>query len=472
MIILLKNIKFIVSRINIVIVVITLLLVSNNILAQTDSAKVNYSFILAADRGDVKAVNQFILKKNVNINYRDADGNTPLFYAVNNGHEEVVKTLLYYGADPNIGSFDGFTPLMNTALQGNFDMAQLLLYDSRTKLDIYDVNNCTALHYASYYDNIYIADMLIYYGASTILKAKYKSSPLLLASYSGDTALAQILINAGNLIHLKNSKGYSPMSIAIQNDDSVLFDFYFEQLKDKKTESEDWNEFLKVAIKHENSYATDILMKFFQKGVYEMKNSNKLYVEAYHLENYSLINEFKKFGYKINWKPILNSIHACFSTSFNKDDYTSFLRIGVDEVRYQTSVSLFYGFRFGQHAIRKEVDDNIFYQYWEHRNIIGFQLKKYLYVLNSSKFIIKPYISADFQWHFINYNGTTATESGIFTFAPELGMSFRYQLLLIEFAYQYNDFKILDNTTHRIKVGVGIHIPFYQKSKKYYPLWL
>jgi len=472
MISILHNIKSLIGRNKTSFIIATIMFIGNIVLAQTDSSKVNYSFILAADRGDVKAVNQFILKKNVNINYRDAEGNTPLFYAVNNSHEEVVKTLLYYGADPNIGSFDGFTPLMNAALQGNFDMAQLLLYDSRTKLDIYDENNSTALHYAAYYDNIYIADMLIYYGANALLKAKYKSSSLLLASYSGDTALAQILINAGNLIHLKNSEGYSPMSIAIQNDDSVLFDFYFEQLKNKKTISEDWNEFLKVAIKHENSYATDILMNFFQKGVYEMTNSNELFTEAYRLENYSLIHEFEKFGYKASWKPILNSVHTSFSTSFNKDDYTSFLKIGIDEVRYQTSFSVFYGFRFGQHAIRKEINDNTFYQYWEHRNIIGFQFKKYLYVLNSSNFIIKPYISADFQWHFMNYNGTTFKESGIFAFAPELGISFRYQLLLIELAYQYNDFKILDNTAHRIKVGVGIHIPFYQKSKKYYPLWL
>jgi len=79
----------------------------------------------------------------------------------------VVKTLLYYGADPNISTYDGFTPLMNVALQGDFDMAQTLLYDARTKLDLYDVNNCTALHYASYYDNMYIADMLLYYGANS-----------------------------------------------------------------------------------------------------------------------------------------------------------------------------------------------------------------------------------------------------------------------------------------------------------------
>ncbi len=445
--------------------------VVNRSSAQSDSTKLNYSFVNAADRGDVKAVNRFILK-GVNLNYRDANGATALFYAANNSHMEVVKTLIYYGADPNIGTFDGFTPLMNAALQGEFEIAQLLLYDSRTSLDVYDVNNCTALHYASYYDNLYVADMLLYYGASAQLKAKYQSSPLLLASFTGDTAINQLLIDAGNLIKTKNNEGYSPMSIAIQNNDTLLFDFFFENLKNEKTEAKDWNLFLESAIKHENGYATDILMEFFQKGVFELKNSEELYTEAYRLENYKLINKFTKYGYNTSWMPIINSLHIKFSESFNTNDYTSFFKIGVEEARYQSSVSFVYGTRFGKKAIREKVDDNTFYQYWEHRNIIGFQLRKYVWIKSSNELVIKPYVGAEFQWHFVNYNGITQRKPTNFVFVPELGVSFKYQLLMVDFSYQYADFDIYDVSPHKINIGVGINIPFYQKSSKYYPLWL
>jgi len=453
------------------IVILLLVFGVNMSLAQSDSAKVNYSFINAADRGDVKAVNRFILK-GVNLNYRDANGATALFYAANNAHMEVIKTLLYYGADPNIGTFEGFTPLMNAALQGEFDVAQLLLYDARTKLDVYDVNNSTALHYASFYDNIYIVDMLLFYGANAQLKAKYHTSPLLLASYTGDTALAQLLIDSGNLIKLKNSEGYSPMSIAIQNDDSLLFNFYFSILKEAKTSDEDWNSFLEIAIKHDNSYATKMLMEFFQKGVFELKESETLLKEAYRLENYELVDEFKKYGYKASWVPIVNSVKFVFSESFNANDYLSFFKFGVDEVRYNVSASFVFGTRFVKKAIREKVDENTYYQYWEHRNVVGFQLRKHFLYMSAEELSIKPYVGVELQWHFVNYNGISQKTPTSFVFVPELGVSFKYQLLLIDLAYQYSDFSIYEVSPHRINIGLGIKIPFYQKSKKYYPLWL
>ncbi|RLD43688.1 MAG: hypothetical protein DRI86_09380 [Bacteroidetes bacterium] len=463
--------KYIFNSITKLIPLIYLVFISNYSSAQSDSAKVNYSFVNAADRGDVKAVNSFILK-GINLNYRDANGATALFYAANNAHMEVIKTLLYYGANPNIATFDGFTPLMNAALQGKFDVAQLLLYNARTKLDLHDLNNCTALHYASYYDNIYIVDMLLFYGANAQLKAKYQTSPLLLASFTGDTALTQLLINSGNLIKIKNSEGYSPMSIAIQNDDSVLFNFYFKKLIQANTEDDDWNDFLETAIKNENNYATEKLMDFFQKGVFKLKKSDNLLKEAYRLENYKLVAQFKNHGYSANWKPLINSFHIKFSESFNAKDFTSFFKFGVNEVRYNMSASFVYGTRFTKKAIQKKINENTFYQYWEHRNIVGFHLRKNFLYVPAGEFTIKPYIGAEFQWHFVNYNGVSQKEPTSFLFVPELGISFRYQMLIIDFSYQYSNFDIYEVSPHRINIGVGVNIPFYQKSKKYYPLWL
>ncbi len=443
----------------------------NHSFAQTDSTKEIYSFIEAADRGDVKAVNSYI-NKGVNINCRDANGGTPLFYAANNSHLEVIKTLLYYGADPNIGTMDGFTPLMNVSAQGNFKTAQLLLYDSRTKLDIIDINKCTALHYASYYDNIYIVDMLLFYGANAQLKARNSSSPLLLASFSGDTALAQLLINAGNLIKSFDTKGNSPMSIAIQNNDTVLFDFYFEKINNEVKEDKDWNSYLLTAIQHNNDYATNKLLDFFQKGVFELTDSKKLINQAYKLENYGLVAKFYRDGYKSSYKPIFNAAHFKFSESFNNTDYISYFAFGIDEVRYNISASIIYGTRFTTKAILNKIDENTFYQYLEHRNVLGFYLRKNIVFIPLKDIIIKPYIGAAFQWHFISYNGILQKQPTSFIFVPEFGVSFKYQLLLVDISYQYGNFKLYDVSPHRINVGIGINIPFYNKTKKYYPLWL
>jgi len=262
------------------------------------------------------------------------------------------------------------------------------------------------------------------------------------------------------------------MTIAIQNNDSLLFDFYFQKLKNGKTDEEDWSAFLESAIKYENSYATDVLMDFFQKGVFKLKESENLMKEAYQLENYKLVAEFKKFGYNLGWMPIINSAHFKFSESFNTNDFTSFFKFGQDEVRYNVSASLVYGTRFSKKAIREKIDENTFYQYWEHRNIVGFQLIKHFMCFSGNELSIKPYFGAEFQWHFVSYNGVTKRIPASFVFVPEIGISFKYSLLLVNLAYQYSNFGIYEVSPHRLNIGVGISIPFFQKSKKYYPLWL
>ena len=52
---------------------------------------------------------------------------TPLYWAVYNGHKNVVQLLLDEGADPNKADNEGISPLLNAAFQNYQDMAELLI---------------------------------------------------------------------------------------------------------------------------------------------------------------------------------------------------------------------------------------------------------------------------------------------------------------------------------------------------------
>ncbi len=53
------------------------------------------------------------------VNSLDPHGCTPLFYACENGHVDVVQLLLNYGADPHIANPEGVTPLAIARLHNN-----------------------------------------------------------------------------------------------------------------------------------------------------------------------------------------------------------------------------------------------------------------------------------------------------------------------------------------------------------------
>lgn len=64
---------------------------------------------IAALEGFAKIV-QFLLKNKCDVNTRNIDKETPLIDAVENGHVEVIRLLLQYGANPRLGNAKGDEP--------------------------------------------------------------------------------------------------------------------------------------------------------------------------------------------------------------------------------------------------------------------------------------------------------------------------------------------------------------------------
>jgi ankyrin repeat protein len=86
--------------------------------------------------------------------YEGADANvlndslqTPLAWAANEGHAEIVELLLKHGADPGIGDVGGELPLHRSCLSGEPSCVRLLL-DSNF-MDVANCSGLTPLHFAA-----------------------------------------------------------------------------------------------------------------------------------------------------------------------------------------------------------------------------------------------------------------------------------------------------------------------------------
>jgi ankyrin repeat protein len=82
----------------------------------------------AVEKGQEEIVKLLLSTKKVDVDWPDANGQTPLSWAAEKGHEEIVRLVLKTGA-VRINSNDqfGWTPLSRAARNGHEGVVKLLL---------------------------------------------------------------------------------------------------------------------------------------------------------------------------------------------------------------------------------------------------------------------------------------------------------------------------------------------------------
>jgi tetratricopeptide (TPR) repeat protein len=99
----------------------------------------------AIESNDIALVTSLVAR-GVNVDARGADGWTPLLEAAK-GTAEIASILLSHGADPNLSSHQGYTPLMRAAGHGCDEIVKLLI-SAGARLDAVDNSGQSALDIA------------------------------------------------------------------------------------------------------------------------------------------------------------------------------------------------------------------------------------------------------------------------------------------------------------------------------------
>jgi hypothetical protein len=112
------------------------------------------------ENGLTSSVKRLLSIRNINVNVKNVNGNTPLHYAVRNGHVEITRLLLENGAEVNVKSVGGFTPLHWAAWNGHVDILHLLV-ENGADLEVQNNDGRRALHIAASYGHLPFIQELI-----------------------------------------------------------------------------------------------------------------------------------------------------------------------------------------------------------------------------------------------------------------------------------------------------------------------
>jgi ankyrin repeat protein len=148
-----------------------------------------------------------LISVGADVNAKDKNSNTPLHWASNNGHVQVVNKLVEYGADIEAKDSEGRTPLYDACRNDHVAVVNELLCPG---VDI-DANN------DSNDSSSTILGKRKSRGANIEAQDRYGDTPLHLAALMGYLAVVKALLSCGADILAANNYGRHPIHYALTN---------------------------------------------------------------------------------------------------------------------------------------------------------------------------------------------------------------------------------------------------------------
>ena len=140
-------------------------------------------------------VTKLLMQKGAEIDVKSTSGVTPLMCASFWGRCKVAKLLLETGANPNLQDLQGKSALMLASEKGHCDVVTQLLAHS-AQLDAQDNDGNFSLHISVLEEMDKITALLLSRGADPSLKNKKKLSPFTMAILVGHHDTVQVFLDS------------------------------------------------------------------------------------------------------------------------------------------------------------------------------------------------------------------------------------------------------------------------------------
>jgi len=181
-------------------------------------------------------VAELLIKYGADVNVTDQWDFSPLHEAASKSKPDIVRLLLKHGADPKKKNSNGKIPLdlvksddeevrdllmgdaslLDAAKCGNLQRVMRLLTPENVNCKDTEGRNSTALHLASGYNNIEVAEYLLQHGAHVNIPDKGGLIPLHNAASYGHLDVADLLIRYNTNVNATDRWGFTPLHEASQ----------------------------------------------------------------------------------------------------------------------------------------------------------------------------------------------------------------------------------------------------------------
>lgn len=436
-------------------ILVTVLLLSSLITFSQNKAEkdsLNYALMDAAWAGKQDSV-LLLIKEGANVDARnDYSQETPLMYAAQQGHMDVVKILLANGASPDLEPINSEGALIRATTMGHLDVVEELIRNGANinqtgKLDR------TALHYATSFGYYYITDMLLYYEADIDNQARYDVTPLMCAIAAGYPEIAELLIRKGANPEIRDANGFNALMLASQLGYHKLCGLLIQKDSPLEDTTNQNNTALSLAVINNNYHAADTLLRRNANVNHRLSASQTPLTMAKSSGSDSLQKLLKVNGGKQNAYPYFDYFLFSYGSSFNSDDAIFGTYMGLHEVKTNINASLGFSLRYFRKRVLNEVQPDVFNQHWEQRFFLPLKVDKMFSLSNDyqNKLAVFAGLKGFYSWG--SYRGVNDKPDDFWGLAPRAGL---YWKPVSEFGisvnYEYMNLHQQTVSPHRISI--------------------
>ncbi|KAL8919594.1 MAG: hypothetical protein Q9172_004922 [Xanthocarpia lactea] len=189
------------------------------------------ALIIAANQGYVPAVT-LLLRSGADVNLSSRDGWSPLHWSCKDGNETVVRILLDHGAKPDANQC-GWTPMLIAAKHGYMTVVQTLAKVG-VNINAEDYYGRRALHWAAKYGLEVMVRLLIDEGADLNAVDNWGRTALIWAVSNKRHAITKLLLASGANVDVDTLDGSTALHLAVFLQDEEIV----QQLLDNRANVE------------------------------------------------------------------------------------------------------------------------------------------------------------------------------------------------------------------------------------------
>ena len=415
-----------------------------------------YSLILAADDGDLAAVD-LLVSRGTDLDAATEEGVTPLMYAAHNGFPEVVEYLIGHGADVNAVPENGITALISASKTGDYEICKMLV-DSGADIDVRDYNGLSALLYASAYNHPAVIALCIENGAAINQRDWMGNNPLLMAACFGNYEAVDLLLDYGAYIDSRDYNDFTALHIACQNGDYDLVWLLIDKGADVNALNKGMLSPLAIAV--DNSHQ-DIVELLLESGanINQKLSSSRTTLDIAHenkdeqMEEYLLRN-----GARSNPYLVISDILLTTELDFSGNDFLLGQAGGVREKK--TGINLQVGYMFRPMRTRiLDIEHELYAtQYWERRHLIFLALDRNLRIWqkDENQYGFLPGVRVVHSWS--NYRGSDLHPEPLVALVPSGSIFWRSEFFQMNLTYEYLDYRMHNFSPHRFNMAFRFYI--------------
>jgi ankyrin repeat protein len=395
------------------------------------------NLMVAASNGFDKEIERLI-SKGADINVVSYQGATPLVFAVANNHLSSVLTLLAHNPDVNKLTSNNETPLLISVKNQNLEIAEALIRGG-ADIDLADKTGATAIHYAALAGNFKMTDLLLYYNADCNKKANDGTTPLMAAILAGYTDITDLLFQNGANLESRDNDGYTPFLIAAQTGDTMVMNLLLKEGVDLYEKNKFNYNALALAIESNHKSAVELLLENGDKWTSPEKEGVNPYTVAYAFGRKDIIDllEKKKMAGRQGLR--IDEVSIIASSIFNNRDYFTGLSVSLKEPLLNAGIVTGCDLKPTYTKVLVKNSENTYYQYLDRSFIVYAGLFKDFTLsekISGFNFMFSTSLSAGYNFG-IEYRGTNISPSQKVRLLPSAGIKIQKQHFTFNTSLEY-----------------------------------